>query len=552
MTYMLKSLHIKNFALIDDLSIEFDQGLSAMTGETGAGKSIILESLQLLFGKRSDQEMIRHGENKASVHGVFDIHPEVSERYELPKEIIVSREIDQNGRHQMKLSGEVTTLSRIKEVMTKIGSIHGQNETMTLFDRSYYLVFVDQVDQPTIDALMNAYLMDRNRYLTKKKHFEALQKQKDESIEKISFLEYQIKELKGYNLLVDEKLELDEKIEKLKHHDKIMNQLKSAYLALDNETFQVDQIYEAGHALEKIGYLDKDFQDMSERLMNAYYDIDDVKSKVYQSIEGLDFDEALFNQMQERSYELSKIETKYQKSINELIDYLHEIEESLSLITDYDNYILQAKKELDHVFDKAYESGLKLSEYRQKLAKKLSVEVVKELKDLDLEKATFDIKFDTIKKEASSLLETGLDQIDFYISLNEGEPVKPLAQVASGGERARFMFALKSLYAKANQLSLLILDEIDIGISGKTAAKVAQKMQSLAQQMQLIVITHLPQVAARADHHYGITKLKESGRMVTRIEKLDDEKRIEMIALMLSDEKLSHFAIEQAKMLLGK
>jgi len=550
--FMLKALHIKNFALIDDLSIEFKDGLTALTGETGAGKSIILESLQLLFGKRSDQEMIRHGETKASVHGVFVIHEEVKVLYDLPSEIVVSRDIDQSGRHQMKLNGEVSTLARIKEVMMKIGSIHGQNETMTLFDRSYYLNFVDQVDQEKIDLLHNTYLMERNRYLTKKKHFEDLRKKKDESVEKISFLEFQIKELKGFGLMPDEKVELDEKIEKLKHHDKIMSQLKLAYLALESEVFQVDHMYEASHALEKIGYLDESYQEMSERLSTAYYEVEDVKTNIFKTIESLDFDEASFNLMQERSYELAKIEQKYQKTINELIDYLFEIEESLHLITDYDNYILSAKKELDLAFDKAFESGLKLSELRQKLSKKLAVEVVNELKDLDLEKASFDIRFDEIKKETSSLLETGLDQIEFYISLNEGEPVKPLAQVASGGERARFMFALKSLYAKANHLSLLILDEIDIGISGKTAAKVAHKMQVLAKDMQLIVITHLPQVAARANHHYGITKLKASGRMVTRIETLDDERRIEMIALMLSDEKLSHFAIEQAKMLLGK
>jgi DNA repair ATPase RecN len=415
---MIMSLHIKNFALIDDLEMTFNEGLSAMTGETGAGKSIILESLQLLFGKRSDATMIRHGESKAFVHGVFKLPKSKQELLDLPEIIDVEREIDQNGKHNMRINGEASTLSKIKEVMNTIGSIHSQNETMNLFDKSFYLTFIDQVDQKSVDQLLNQYLIDRSHYLAKKKHFETLKQKKSQSIEKQSFLEYQVKELKGYNLEPDEKDVLEDKIEKLKNHDKIMNQLRTAYQQLDNEMFQIDQVYEAGRALEKISNLDLEYKEMSERLVSAYYDL--------------------------------------------------------------------------------------------------------------------------------------VDQVEFYISLNEGEPVKPLAKVASGGERARFMFALKSIYAKANKLSLLILDEIDIGISGKTAAKVATKMNVLSDMMQLLVITHLPQVAARANHHYGITKIKEKDRMVTRIQKLNEDERIEMIALMLSDEKLSHFAIEQAKMLLRK
>lgn len=549
---MLKALHVKNFALIDDLEMQFESGLTALTGETGAGKSIIMESLQLLFGKRSDAQMIRHGEGKAYVHGLFELNQDQQELLELPKLIDVEREIDQNGRHTMRINDQITTLSRLKEVMNTIGSIHSQNETMNLFDKSFYLTFIDQVDQKSVDQLLNQYLIDRSHYLAKKKHFEALKQKKSQSIEKQSFLEYQVKELKGYNLEPDEKEVLEDKIEKLKNHDKIMNQLRTAYQQLDNEMFQVDQVYEAGRALEKISNLDLEYKEMSERLVSAYYDLDDVKSKVYQTIEGLDFDEEAFNLMQERSFELIKIEQKYQKSINEVIDYLKEIEEELHLITDYDAYIESSSQEVKKAFQKAYESGLKLSKLRSKLALQLSKDVLIELKDLDLDKSVFNIEFEKDDSGDIQMMETGLDQVEFYISLNEGEPVKPLAKVASGGERARFMFALKSIYAKANKLSLLILDEIDIGISGKTAAKVATKMNVLSETMQLLVITHLPQVAARANHHYGITKIKEKDRMVTRIQKLNEDERIEMIALMLSDEKLSHFAIEQAKMLLRK
>jgi len=549
---MLKTLKVKNFALIDDLEMDFDSGLTALTGETGAGKSIIMESLQLLFGKRSDSQMIRHGEQKAVVCGVFELNEMQQELLELTSEITVEREVDINGKHVMRINDQLTTLGRLKEVMNTIGSIHSQNETMNLFDKAYYLVFIDQVDQKKVDGLLNQYLMDRSKYLEKKKHVESLKQKKNQSVEKQSFLEYQLAEIEGFHLIKDEKTELDDRIEKLKNHDKIMSSLRDAYQSLDNEMFHTDQVYDAGKALTKISTLDPSYLEMSERLISAYYDLDDVKSKVYQTIETLDFDEDEFNSMQERSYELAKIEQKYNKTVNELIVFQKEIEEELLLITNYDQFIETSYKELQRVFDQAYQSGEKLTELRKKLAKKLSSSVLTELKDLDLEKSVFDIEFEEREKSEATLYETGLDSVEFYISLNEGEPVKPLARVASGGERARFMFALKSIYAKANTLSMLILDEIDIGISGKTAAKVANKMASLSQIMQLLVITHLPQVAAKADHHYGITKIKENARMVTRIQKLDDDMRIEMIALMLSDEKLSHFAIEQAKMLLRK
>jgi DNA repair protein RecN (Recombination protein N) len=549
---MLKHLHVQNFALIDDLDMDFLSGMSALTGETGAGKSIILESLQLLFGKRSDATMIRYGEQKAHVKGVFVLSRDKQASLSLPEVIEVERDIDKEGRHLMKINGEVTTLSRIKEVMTALGSIHSQTETMSLFDKSYYLELIDQVDIKKIDELKNQYLLLRSDYLAKKKHHESLKEKKHQSIEKKSFLEYQLEELKAFNLTVDEKVHLDEKIAKLKNYDKIMSSLKSGYQALESDIFSIDTIYDAAKYMEKIAHLDPSYQEMADRLTESYYNLDDVKSLMYQQIESLDFDEDEFNQMQERSYELVKIETKYQKTINELILYLKEVEEELLLITDYDHYLETSKKEVDACFKKAFDQGLKLSDYRKKLAKKLASEVLVEVKDLDLEKASFDIVFDDILNAESSLQETGLDSLDFFISLNEGEPVKPLSKVASGGERARFMFALKAIYAKANQLSLLILDEIDIGISGKTASKVAQKMKFLSQTMQLIVITHLPQVAARATHHYGIRKQKENERMVTRIHKLTEMERIEQVALMLSDEKLTHFAIEQAKLLLEK
>lgn len=549
---MLRALRVQNFALIDDLDMTFETGLSALTGETGAGKSIILESLNLLFGKRSDAQMIRHGSSKAMVFGVFELNQDQMERLQLPKTIEVEREIDGNGRHSMKLNQESVTLSRLRDVMTSIGSIHSQNETMTLFDKSYYIDFIDQMNQSETDKLRNEYLFSRENYISLDKKDKNLRAKKAESLEKAEFYEFQIQELKNLRLVRGEKKDILEKIEKMKHHDRILQNLREANQVFTEDVMSIDLIYQASKMLDKISHLDASYQSLQERLSNAYYELDDVKSLLFQALEDLDFDEESFNQLQDRSYELDKIETKYHKSEDELIDYLIEIEEAYRMITDYDNLLEESQKSVQKAFEVALQSGIKLSSLRKKLAKEFEKEILNQLKDLDLDKASFEVLFENQPVTPSILTEQGIDAIEFMISLNEGEPIKPLAKVASGGERARFMFSLKALDALRNELSMLILDEIDIGISGKTAAKVAKKMKELSKGMQLIVITHLPQVAARADHHYEIIKIKEDDRMVTRISHLDLNKRIEAIALMLSDEKLSTYAIEQAKMLLDK
>ncbi|MEF3692787.1 MAG: DNA repair protein RecN [Acholeplasmataceae bacterium] len=549
---MIKALRVQNFALIDDLDMTFETGLSALTGETGAGKSIILESLNLLFGKRSDAQMIRHGSTKASVFGIFELNDLQMDVLGLPKIIEIEREIDGNGRHQMKLNHENVTLSKLRDVMTSIGSIHSQNETMTLFDKQAYVDFIDQMNHTETEKLRNAYLFARESFLSLDKKDKNLRAKKAESLEKAEFYEFQIQELKSLKLVAGEKKDILDKIEKMKHHDRILQSLREANQIFSEDVLSIDLIYQASKTLDKITYLDANYLSLQERLTNAYYELDDVKSLLFQALEDLDFDEDSFNSLQERSYELDKIESKYHKSVEELIDYLNEIEEAYRLITDYDNLLEESKKAVNQAFLVAIQQGEKLSTLRKKLAKEFEKEMLNQLKDLDLDKAIFEVLFEKQDITPSILTEQGIDSIEFMISLNEGEPIKPLARVASGGERARFMFSLKAIDAIRNRLSLLILDEIDIGISGKTAAKVARKMKELSNNMQLIVITHLPQVAARADHHYEITKIKEDDRMVTRINHLDVNRRIESIALMLSDEKLSTYAIEQAKMLLEK
>lgn len=546
---MLKHLEVKNFALIDDLSIEFSDGITAITGETGSGKSILLESLQLLFGKRSDAEYIRTGTTKAVVSGRFILKDETSKLLSVPKDITIVREIDASGRHVVKLNDEVTTLARLRQITNHIGLIHGQNDTYQLLDKTTYVSFIDQVDMEKTQQLLQKYLLKRSSYLEGLEAFKNLENKKQETLERADFLKFQINELKSFNLVLGEKENLEEQVKRLKNYDSIMQSLKFTYETLNGQLFQTDLLFDAYKQMDKITAYDHTLSETTKLLEESYYNLEEANKQVEQALSSLDFDSNTFNQYQERLYELSKIETKYAKTNDELVIYLEKITDELVMSEDYDGYIKMAKEKLDKQYDEAYKLGEALSIHRKKLALKLEKELTQALKLLDLDKAQFKIEFEPLKPKMT-LGEDGLDSVEFMISFNEGEPLKPLAKVASGGEKARFMFSLKSLYAVNSNLSLLVFDEIDIGISGKTATKMANVMLKHASDLQMIVITHLPQIAAKANHHYSIYKTFSDQRMETKINILDDDARILSIAGMLSDDEITPFAIEQAKQLL--
>lgn len=548
---MLLNLKVINFALIEDLEIEFKEGLTVLTGETGTGKSIILEALHLIFAKRSDQEMIRHGSSKALVSATFKLDQNKQAILELDEVITITREIDISGRHKITLNDKTITLNLLKTITEEIGMIHSQEDSLQILDHNEYLNFINLMDRKKTNTYLNNYLLKRSNYLEALKHLNNLITKKDQDIEQKEYMIYQLNEIKSLNLFHNEKIELEDKVSKLINFDKISNSLKEVDFLLESEV-NISSLYTVMKLLEKIKVYDESYLEAYNRLNNVYYELVDVKSLTNSKLLELDFNESEFNFMQERIYEISKLEEKYEKDANELLKLGLELEEKIALIDNYDDYIKGYQDKVSKLYEEAYLEGLKLSELRKKLALEFENLIMLELKDLDLNSTNFKVKFNTLDKDSKSLYETGIDEVEFLISLNEGEPIRTLSKVASGGERARFVFAIKSIYAKQNNLDILILDEIDIGISGKTAAMVARKMSRLSENIQLIVISHLPQVAARADNHYGINKKLINNRMVTDIKLLDYDNRIKMIALMLSDESLSEFAIEQAKMLLKK
>lgn len=542
---MIKQLNVKHIALIDDITLTFNEGLTALTGETGAGKSIIMESLQLLFGKRSDKDLIRHGFDEAVVSGLFEISKSVQEAFDLPATILITRTMTRAGKHTMKINDQVTTLQKIKQITTAIGDIHEQDDMYALLDPQSYTAMIDSRQQSITDPLKMDYLLAKNMYE------EAIQKLKVLEEDKVSFekqkdlLLFQLNELQTMDLKHNELLEIQEELETLKHFDKLSQALKRS-VGLFQEEHILEHLYDIKTDITFISEVMQSKKELSERMEDAYYNIEDLTSELESMLEHLDYNESHFQSLNEREFALLQLEKKYQKSIAELIIYQEELEQKAQMNADYQTFIDQQNAHIEHLKKATVNAAKKLHDARIKIASDMQKEMIDVLKTVDLEQTSFTIDI----QMSDTFYEDGMDLISFNISLNEGEPLKPLHKVASGGERARFMFALKTTAAKHHHVSMLILDEIDTGVSGKTAAKVATHMESIASHMQLIVITHLPQVAAKATHHILVSKHKNNDRMITTIQYLNHQERIKAIAYMLSDEHISAAAVEQAKWML--
>ena len=553
---MLKTLKIENLAIIEDLIIEFNPNMTALTGQTGAGKSLLIDSLKLLFGARADADLIRYGADNATVVGVFTDIKKPLENYlktlDIDSEsLTIRREMNRNNKNQIAVNQKNITLSELKRIAFFLGDIHEQHDISKLLDPKLQLSLIDQIDPDGILPLYNQYLLSKDTYLQHLKKYEQAKKEEQTKTLELERLKEEQDELSKFGLNALEKAELNEKIEKLSHEEKIVSRVSRSYEILD-ELYQKGDLYEAADLLAEIKIYDTLYQTGSESLKNVYYELESLRSDLKKSLDIFEYrSEFELDQLQERMYAITQLEKKYHKDVNALMDYLKEISEKILMVEDYDGYLKSLKTELDDKHKHALNAGLKLHQARVKLAKKLETEIIDELQLLDLEKVRFEIVFE--KMDVTPVFyEDGLDIVTFYIGLNQGEPTKPLYKTASGGELSRFMLALKIIFAKFQSLGLVVFDEIDMGISGKTASKVASRIKALSETTQVLTITHLAQVAAKANYHYHILKKIKDNRTVTQIDILTDDKRIEVIAEMLSGERMDAYAIQHAKALLDK
>ena len=546
---MLKSLSIKNFAIIDNIELSFNSGMTVLTGATGAGKSLIIDSINLLLGSRADLDMIRYGEEKAIIKGEFDLNDDLKKSLEemsiKGNNLIIERIISKKG--QIKVNGVNVTLAELNRLTKKLADVHTQEDTYKLINPDTYLNLVDSFEQIDKTSYLEA-LFSYSEQL--KKYNQIINKNKSLN-EKLDLLNFQYQEITGYNLKENELEELINQEEKLKNFDKIYKALNLCYQGLVNDYFSVDNIYDASNQLKDILDYDLKYKEFNERLNNAYYEIDDVASSLKQMINSLDFDPVELEKISSRIYDLKSLEKKYNKSVNEIIKYLDEIKYEIDLQTNYDELLKDNLNQLERLYNKALEEAIKLSDKRKKSAKKIEKALLEECNDLDLHNVEFKIQIDNVKTNmlVNSFNEDGIDNIDFLISMNLGEPMKSLHKVASGGELSRIMLGLKDILAKFNGISLMVFDEIDTGISGITSLKIAKKIKSISKYTQVLSITHQAQVAAIADYQLNVNKEVNEGRTKTIAKYLDESERIKEIAIMLSG-SLSIASLEGAKELL--
>ena len=557
---MLQMVRVKNFAIIEDIEVNFNKNMTVLTGQTGAGKSLIIDAISLILGARADLDMIRYGEAESTITAVFnELSLDAIEcinnlGYNFNSEITITRVISNTGKNVIKVNNQNVTLNQLKQIGLYLGDIHVQHDTYRLINKDNYLSFLDDFKDKTFLNHYNNYQVKRIKYLDAlKKYNDCLKKSKDLS-NKLEFLQFQKEELEALSLEEDIDLKLETEIEKLSNFDKIFTNLNEAYQNISDDVFNLDSLYEAAMNLGKIKEFDPEYTSNHEALLDAYYQIEEIKSYLYKAKDALDFDPDYLDDLNSRLYEINKVKEKYKMSVNELIKYLADITLELSLITNFDEAIKELKNDIIIKHQDLVKISNTLRSYREKNARRCEKAIVKECVDLDLAHTKFEIVFNEVDLtdpfNSSIFLENGIDVVDFYISFNIGEPVKPLNKVASGGELSRIMLAFKAIYLEKNPLSFMVFDEIDSGVSGVTARKIAMKMHEISKRTQVLAITHLAQVAAIADTQLYIAKEEESKRTKTVVKQLSYDERITEIAIMLSGMELSSGILQTAKALL--
>lgn len=550
---MLKKLHVNNFAIIDDITLEFDPLMTSLTGQTGAGKSLIIDCIGLLLGARADSDMIRYGETKAIIEGVFDYKnkkiDEILSNYgiALSNELTIKREVSKNSK--ILLNNAQISLNQLKEVAKYLGDIHVQNDTYKLVNPENYLSIIDMFGGKNIDDLFNDYSLSLVLYKEELKEYKEAINKNDEVYEKLDLLKFQYDELSKLDLKENELENIEKEINVLSNYDKIYNNLNDAINLLDS----IDNLYDSFNALKKIELYDNELESQAKIIEDSYYNVDDVKSNLKKKLSNMDFDKNYLDELIERENELKRISKKYKMDINELITHINKIKKEIDKCENYDEFVKDSFNNLKKKYDDLIIKAKKLETEREKVGKALSLKLVEVCKELDLENINFDIKFnltdisDVVK---ANFLDDGISNVDFLISLNKGEPLKPLNKVASGGELSRIMLGLKSILASRQNLSFIVFDEIDSGISGITASHIAKKIKEISKSTQVLCITHLPHVASIADNQLFISKYEKDSRTFTKVEKLGYNERVKQIAIMISGDKISPSAINSAKELL--
>ncbi|MDR7237038.1 DNA repair protein RecN [Neobacillus drentensis] len=553
---MLAELSIKNFAIIEALSVTFSKGLTVLTGETGAGKSIIIDAIHLLVGSRGSAEFVRHGEEKAEIEGLFQVddhkHPVIAKALEFGIDVeegmvILRRDISQTGKSVCRINGKLVTISTLREIGATLVDIHGQHEHQELMDDSRHLSLLDQFGADNILPSLSEYQQVYRRYEQTLQKLKALSENDQQTAHRLDLIQFQLDEIQKANLKLNEDEDLFEEKRKLSNFERVFESLQSGQLALQGEQKGLDWISMVMGHLEDAAALDTAYKGIYEAVSNSYYQLEDAAGVLRNELDVLEFDPQRLHEIEDRLTEINQLKRKYGKTINEIVEYAVKIEEEIETLQNKETHIGELEKELTSVKKDLILEAKQLTEIRLKWAEKLTKLIHKELKELYMAKTVFEIRFESNSLQFSK---NGVDHVAFYISTNPGEPLKPLSKVASGGELSRIMLALKSIFSKHQGVTSIIFDEVDTGVSGRVAQSIAEKIYKVAAESQVLCISHLPQVAAMADTHLFISKIIKGGRTKTSVTPLQMDEKINEIGRMISGTEITDLTKKHAEELL--
>lgn len=545
---MLKSLFISSFVIIDQTTVDFDEGMTALTGETGAGKSIIINALEQLCGARASSSLVRKGSKKAVIEGVFDMNDSIQKildelNIDGDDDLIITKEILDNGRSTIKINYRTVTNSALKQVAPYLLDIHSQYQTQEIFNVKNHLKILQSFMNHQDDSLLSEY---HKHYFEYKKISQKIKKleQEDLSDERIEYYQKQYDELKDFEYTDEIIDQLEEELRMMKNYESMHKYMTDFNEAMSDKQGALNQINDA---LSALGHMNdtESFSALYDEFYNQYYSMQDIVDCIETAFDSIDFDEYRFNELQEELFTIHRLQRKYGYSVDDIYQAQTELKEKLDAALNREDVLADLNKQKDQAYHEAYQIASKLTSLREEQGLIFVDTLEKELKDLYLPDAKLKVDI----KECS-LSDTGKDDITFMVSMNKGQAFTPLNETASGGEISRLMLGIKTITMNQNQMNTLVFDEIDTGVSGKVADAIGLKMHSISLNNQVLCITHLPQVAIHADHHYAIKKSSHDEETYSTLAVLSEDERIEEIAKMLSGDVVTAEAIDNAKRLL--
>ena len=544
---MLSTLHIENIAVIEQAEISFDSGFNVLTGETGAGKSIVIDAISAILGERASREMIRTGAQKAFVSAIFSGVPELpwfaENQIPYEPELGISREIFADGKNSCRVSGKPVTVSTLRKLGVQLIQIHGQNDSQQLFDEATHIGYLDLYAHD--EALLADYRQAYDKVSVVQQEIRRLSMDESEKLRLVETLKFQIDEIERAELQSGEEDELLERRKVLQNAEKLTDAMEAAVSALyGDETSDgaAAMIANAAHALERVSRVSDEMRQLSGKLNDLMYTAQDIADELRDKKDDLTYSADELEQIEERLDTLHKLKRKYGGSVEDVIAFCEKAKRQLDEVEFASDRIEQLQKKLSALQTAMQEKGMALSAARKMAAEKLQAAISSELMQLDMPKIQFVCEF-----SAQQPQENGLDAVRFLMSANVGESLRPLSKVASGGELARIMLAMKNVLAAEDSAGTMIFDEVDAGVSGRAAQKVAYKLWTVAKGRQVLCVTHLPQIAAMADSHYLIEKTSDANSTISNIYPLSEEESVKELARMLGGVKITEAVLQNAR-----